>query len=112
MYCFAPISDMFETAESIIIQVELVGVKKQDIGITLANSYLEVTGIKKRKGITGDESFQRMERPFGFFKRVFDLPDNINANSATASFNDGLLEIVVLKRSHGDSFTLSSVDIK
>ncbi len=103
---------MFETAESIVIQVELVGVSKEDINITLTNSRIEVSGIKRRKGITGNESFQRMERPFGFFKRVFDLPDTINANSTTASFNDGLLEIVVLKRSIRDSFTLSSIDIE
>ncbi len=112
MYCFTPISDMFETTESIIIQVELAGVKKEDINIELTNNYLEVSGIKRHEGLTGEEIFQRMERPFGVFKKVFNLPKAVNRDSTFASFNEGLLEIVILKKDKDDSFTLTSIDIK
>lgn len=103
---------MFETTESIIIQMELAGVRKEDINIELTGSYLEVSGIKRHEGVTGEESFQRMERPFGVFKRVFDLPKGINRNSTVASLNEGLLEVVILKKDEGGSFTLTSIDIK
>lgn len=112
MYCFAPVSDMFETAESIVIQIELAGVKKEDINIELTNNRLEVSGVKRHEGLSGKESFQRMERPFGFFKRGFNLQGNIDRNSTSASFNEGLLEIVVLKKNIDDGYMLTSIGIK
>ncbi len=112
MYCFTPISDMFETAGSIVIRIELAGVRKEDINIELSHNYIEVSGIKRHEGLSGEESFQRMERPFGVFKRTFNLPKAVSRDSISASFKEGLLEIVILKKEKDDSFTLTSIDIK
>ncbi len=112
MYYFTPVSDMFETAESIVIQMELAGVKKEDINIELTSNCLEVSGIKRREGLTGEEIFQRVERPFGVFKKIFNLPKAARRDSTVASFSEGLLEIVIVKKDKDDSFILTSIDIK
>jgi HSP20 family protein len=103
---------MFETTDSIVIQMELAGVRKEDINIEFTHNYIEVSGIKRHEGLSGEESFQRMERPFGVFKRTFNLPKDISRDSISASFNEGLLEIVILKKEKAGSFTLTSIDIE
>ncbi|MHB8232512.1 MAG: Hsp20/alpha crystallin family protein [bacterium] len=112
MYCFTPASDMFETADSIVIYIELAGVKKEDINIETTGGAIEISGIKRRGGFTEEYNFQRMERPFGFFKRVFDLPRAADRDSIGASFSEGLLEIIIPKKSKNSGSMLTSIEIK
>ncbi len=112
MLSFTPISDMFETRESIIIQVELSGVKKEDINIELKGNSIEISGIKRHDGLTGDENYQRMERPFGIFKRIFNLPAYIEKNSIEASFNEGILEITILKNPGAEKNKTMCINVK
>ena len=111
MYCFNPTSDMFETADFIVIQIELAGVNKEDINVEAFGGSLEVSGIKRRNGFTEKDNFHRMERLFGFFKRVFDLPKAVDRNSINASFNEVLLEIIVPKNNKNNCFRLTSIEI-
>lgn len=97
MLYFTPVSDMFETDDLLFVQMELAGVKKEDINIELIHGSLEISGIKRHDCLSGDESFQRMERPFGVFKRTFDLPSYVDKDTLKASFDDGVLEIVIGK---------------
>jgi Molecular chaperone (small heat shock protein) len=112
MYYFTPVSDMFETADSIFIYMELAGVKKEDIGIEIAETAIEVSGVKRRGEGAEEYNFQRMERPFGFFKRVFDMPRTASRDSISASFNEGLLEIIIPKKTRNNGFGFTSIEIK
>ena len=112
MYYFTPVSDMFETADSIFIYIELAGVKKEDINIEIAETAVEVSGVKHRGGGAEEYNFQRMERPFGFFKRIFDLSRAVNRDSISASFNEGLLEIIIPKKTKNNGFRFTCIEIK
>ena len=113
MYRFNPTSDMFETSDSIVIQIELAGVSKEDIEIEFSGNGIEVSGIKRRKEFAGRDNFQRMERPFGVFRRFFDLPRAIDAEGVGAFFNEGLLEVIIPKRNrNGSGFKIMSIEIK
>ncbi|MHB1545750.1 MAG: Hsp20/alpha crystallin family protein [bacterium] len=112
MYYFTPASDMFETADSIFIYIELAGVKKEDINIEIDERAIEISGVKRRGGAAEEYNFQRMERPFGFFKRIFDLSRAVNRDSISASFNEGLLEIIIPKKTKNNGFRLTSIEIK
>ncbi len=112
MYYFTPASDMFETADSIVIYIELAGVKKEDINIEIDERVIEISGVKHRSGTAEEYNFQRMERPFGFFKRAFDLPGTANKDSISASFNEGLLEVIIPKKTRNNGFRLTSIEIK
>jgi HSP20 family protein len=112
MYYFTPASDMFETADSIVIYVELAGVKKEDINVEIDGRAVEISGIKRRGREAEEYNFQRMERPFGFFKRTFDLPRTADEDSIGVSFNEGLLEIIISKKTGNNGFRLTSIEIK
>ncbi len=111
MYYFTPASDMFETADSIVIYIELAGVKKEDINIEIGGGIIEIGGIKRCAVINEEYNFQRMERPFGLFKRRFNLPSSADWNTARASFEGGLLEIIMPKRTGNKGFRISCIEI-
>ncbi len=94
---FTPSADMFELHGKVVIQVELAGVRKEDINIELHEGIIEVSGLRKRERLSEEENFQRMERSYGFFKRSFSLPKYIKKGDIEASFMDGVLEIIVPK---------------
>ncbi len=112
MYYFAPASDMFETAEYIAVYIELAGVRKEDINIEIGGGTLEIRGVKRRSGTDEECNFQRMERSFGLFRRKFNLPASVNNEEVKASFDEGLLEIVIPKKKRSGGFKISCIEIK
>ena len=98
-YCFKPFADMYESARKIVIQVELSGVKKENLNIEFGGSFIEISGvrIKDKDMVQEEENYQRMERSYGFFKRSFNLPKNIITENINASFKDGVLSIIIPK---------------
>lgn len=103
---------MFETPDSLIIQIELAGVAKEDIEIELNGGSIEINGVKRRREFAGRDSFHRMERPFGVFKRTFALPVVVDADGIRAHFNDGLLEVIIPKKHKSDvTFCIAGIEI-
>ncbi len=107
-YCFKPFADMYESAGKIVIQVELSGVKKENLNIELGDGFIEISGVKtKDKNVAQEEeNYQRMERSYGFFKRLFNLPKNIIAENINASFKDGVLDITIPKNTDINAKTI------
>jgi HSP20 family protein len=97
MSAFRPPVDIIDTAEAILIQVELPGVKKENVSIEMKENILTLRGerIEEKKYQQG--SYYRSERIFGKFERAFSMPARINPDTIRANFNDGVLEIVVPK---------------
>jgi HSP20 family protein len=102
-YCFKPFADMYESPKKIVIQVELSGVKKENLNIELGDGFIQVNGIRTKCRTQEEENYQRMERSYGFFKRSFYLPKNIKVEDITASFKDGVLEIIIPKNIENNS---------
>lgn len=100
MCSFTPSADVFELRDRVVIQVELAGVRKEDINIELHEGIIEVSGLRRRERPSEEENFQRMERSYGFFKRSFSLPRHIKNGGVEASFMDGVLEITVPKNNN------------
>ena len=111
MYYFAPVSDMFETSDYIAVYIELAGVRKEDINIEIGGGILEIRGIKRRFGTNEEYNFQRMERPFGLFRRRFSLPSSASYDGVKASFEEGLLEIIIPKKKGSGGFKISCIEI-
>jgi len=97
-FTFSPRVDISEYEDKINFEVELAGVKKEDVKILLEDNVLTVSGEKRDLSQDKkDIKVLRNERYFGNFKRVFRLPDNINADGIEAKFEDGILTISVPK---------------
>jgi HSP20 family protein len=112
MYYFTPASDMFETADFIIIHIELAGVNKEDINIEICGNEVEISGAKRRAEVEEEYNFQRMERPFGMFRRTFYLPKTADRDSINASFYEGLLEIIISKKVNNNGFIPINIEIE
>ena len=92
-----PAVDIYETKESIVLNVELPGVTKEDIALEVKDSTLTIKGEKKFEENVKEENFHRMERSYGSFTRAFTLPSTVQQDKVKAKFRDGILEIMLPK---------------
>lgn len=79
-----------------IIEIELPGVRKEDIRITLEDEHLIIQGKKQRKSYENEKLLQ-VERQQGDFKRMFKIDEDIDAQNIKAKFEDGVLYITLQK---------------
>jgi HSP20 family protein len=79
------------------IDVDLPGVKKDDIKIDVHDNILTIHGERNYKEEIKEEDYYKVETSFGKFQRQFTLPENVNVENISASSNDGVLDVVVPK---------------
>lgn len=94
---WAPATDIKETDEALFVQVELPGLAKEDIEVSLEAGVLTVGGERRFTKNEPKETYHRMERFYGNFSRSFRLPRNVDAGSVSATFADGLLTLELPK---------------
>ncbi len=94
---FVPPVDVFEDESSIVLKLEVPGVKADELDIRLENNKLSVRGERKFEAEKA-ENFLRVERRYGSFVRSFTLPNAISNDKVEANYMDGVLEIVLAKR--------------
>ncbi len=99
---FAPKVDISEDEKNIFINVELPGIRKEDVKVTVNDdNVLTIKGTKKREETVedkeGDRTFVRVERSFGEFSRSFILPDNVKSDKIDAKYENGVLNLTLEK---------------
>jgi HSP20 family protein len=95
---FVPPVDVYEDDHSVTVQVEVPGVKEEDLDVRLENNVLTISGERKLENEEKKENFHRIERQYGRFVRSFTLPSAIDPESVNAEFNNGMLKITLAKR--------------
>ena len=100
---WAPAVDVIETEDSYLLFVELPGVRKEDIQLSVRDRRLELTG--RRQPFGENRNFLRMERSYGPFRRAFELSVPVETESIAADFEAGILRIHVPKRAAGSGIT-------
>ncbi len=90
-----PAVDITESDEGYRIRVDLPGVKKEDISVTLQDGVLTVEGERKEQREEKDERVHRREVWHGRFVRSFAMPADADENAVEAKFEDGVLHIFV-----------------
>lgn len=92
-----PAADMVETKDDLIISLEIPGIKKEDVKITMADNRVVISGeIMDEKEVEEKNYFHR-ERVRGMFSRSFNLPFPVNSASAGATYKDGVLTLKLPK---------------
>lgn len=95
---FTPSINISETDDQLNIEVEIPGMKKEDININIENSSLTISGERKQETEEEGRRFHRVETSYGAFNRSFQLPDHIDEESIEAEYKDGVLHISMCKR--------------
>jgi HSP20 family protein len=94
---WVPTSDIYETDDHLKIHLDLPGMTRDNLDIQLTdNNTLTIRGERKFEEVD-KAKYHRVERYYGNFMRSFVLPSNVEAEKITASFKDGVLEIVLPK---------------
>lgn len=94
---FVPSIDISETEDQFLISAELPGMNKEDININLENNRLSISGERTIEKEEQGKKFHRVETNYGSFERSFQLPDNVDEESISASYENGLLNISIKK---------------
>ena len=94
---WAPALDISERKDAYVVTVEVPGVKPEELDITLEDGLLTIQGERRFTQESSDQQFHRVERRYGSFRRSITLPAQVQAEQIEASFEDGVLEVIVPK---------------
>jgi HSP20 family protein len=95
---WAPAVDIYEAQNELVAKVDLPGVEEKDIDIRLENNTLTIRGERKVEKTVDEENYLRIERAYGSFTRTFSLPNTVNPEAISASYNQGVLTVHMPKR--------------
>ena len=94
---WAPSVDVSETDDQLQIKAELPGVDAKDVKVSISGDVLTIKGEKKKEEEKKDEFYHSSERFYGSFQRSFRLPANIKTDEVDATYNKGILQLVLKK---------------
>jgi len=94
---WVPAVDLYEGKDSFTVKCELPGLKKDDIGISLHDGFLTISGERKREEKVQEGEVYRTERYEGRFSRSLALPSKVDAEKINASYKDGVLTVTLPK---------------
>jgi HSP20 family protein len=92
-----PLADVWETDGEIIVTMDLPGIDKKDVDITISENELSVVASRGTQTESVAENYHRRERTYKKFERTVSLPAGVKMDAATASLMDGVLTITLPK---------------
>lgn len=90
---WSPTLDLYDDKDAFVLSVELPGMKKEDIDISLQEGVLTVSGERRHEKENKEGQTFRSERYFGKFQRSVSLPTMVDASKVKASYKDGILTV-------------------
>lgn len=90
-------AECWETAQSVIVRVEVPGMNKGDLDVSIQGSTLYIRGEKRSEGEHRGRLYLLMERAYGRFERTITLPSNIDRKHAEVTYHSGVVTVIVPK---------------
>jgi len=104
-----PNTDVYETPESLVVKMEIAGINKEDLEITLNDCLLLVRGHRKDPCRQRRCSFRQMEIHCGRFERRIVIPRSVDGNRVRAQFDNGFLHIELPKSQTSEHATVTVI---
>ena len=95
---FAPAVNTRVDENAYMIEIDLPGVKKEDIEIATEDNVLTVSGERKMRETLKEEDYYKVESFYGKFARSFTLPEDVDVEGIRAEMKNGVLEVTIPKR--------------
>jgi len=92
-----PAMDLVETGEHFVLKADLPGMTDSDVNIEVENNVLTIAGERKAEHEDKQQGYYRLERSTGAFSRSLTLPEGIEPEAVTATFDNGVLEVRIPK---------------
>ena len=93
-----PPADVYETEDSVVVVIEISGMRGQDVELNIADSRLTVRGERRESHLHPQRVYTQVEIGCGPFERAIALPSPVEGDRAAVRYEDGLLEITLPKR--------------
>jgi len=100
-----------ETANDFAVEMAVPGLKKSDFQIDIDNQVLSISTETKEDNEHKEENYTRREFGYSSFKRTFTLPESVNADKINASYNEGILSILLPKKEEAKQKPARSIKI-
>jgi len=94
---WSPALDLYQSNDNVMAVVELPGMRKEDLEISLHDGTLTISGERKRESSSNGEKAERSERYIGTFRRSIALPTRVDASKVSATYRDGILTVTLPK---------------
>jgi HSP20 family protein len=95
---WVPAVDVFSRQGDLIVRAELPGIDpEKDVDITVEDGVLTIKGERRHEEKTKEENYYRFESSYGSFQRSVVLPRDVKADDIAASYENGILQVVVPK---------------
>lgn len=92
---FSPALEVFEKDHRLVARFELPGMKKEEISVSVTDEGVTVQGERKFEEEEKKNEWYRSERAYGAFLRTVPLPEGVKTADIKATFENGVLEVVV-----------------
>ena len=94
---FAPALDVVEEKDNFLVKIDLPGLRKDDVSVTIQDNFLTIKGERKYDAEKKETNFYHRERVHGTFARTIELPNTVDAGKVLATFRDGVLHVTLPK---------------
>lgn len=94
---FQPRIDVVDEGKVLRVTVELPGIQREDLNVTVEDRAFVLRGEKKQDARNEEDGCYRLERAHGSFVRTIPLPENADPDHALAKFDNGVLTLTVPK---------------
>jgi HSP20 family protein len=94
---WVPPVDLVEAEDHFVLKADLPGLAEEDVTIEVQDGTLSISGERSAEHEQHERGWYRIERSFGSFRRSLTLPDGVDADAISASFERGVLEVRVPK---------------
>ncbi len=98
---WVPRADIYETADGLVLSLEIPGVERGDIEIEVQGVYLKVSGVRQEPTASGCMRWHQMEIVYGPFERVVALPQEVDPERIRATYREGFLRIEIPREASG-----------
>ncbi len=94
---WTPPLDMSEDKDNLYVRIELPGMRKEDINLSLHDGCLSISGERQHEDKHKEAEVYRTERFYGRFQRTVSLPVDVQADKVKAHYQDGVLSVTLPK---------------
>lgn len=104
---WTPAVDIYEVDGALVLKAELPDMRREDIDVNVESNTLTIRGERKLDNEVRQESFHRIERPYGSFLRQFSLPPTVDTTKIGAEYKNGVLTIKLPVRDEAKPRTIN-----